>query len=130
MRANRWVEFAAGLMVCAAISPSLCAAVPAVPQDPIVTNDPAFMAVFSQQYKTAFGEGTIPAKYKQLSGATLSVVLKCEECLKYHVQMAIKLGAGRQELVEALRIGLLAGGSAGMPTMGAAYAEMDRARLK
>jgi AhpD family alkylhydroperoxidase len=88
------------------------------------------MAVFSQQYKAAFGEGAIPAKYKQLSGATLSVVVKCEECLKYHVQMAIKLGANRQEIVEALRIGLLAGGSAGMPTMGAAYAEMDRERLK
>jgi len=95
-----------------------------------VTNDPAFMATFGQQYKAAFGEGAIPAKYKQLSGATLSVVVKCEECLKYHVQQAIKLGANRQEIVEALRIGLLTGGSAGMPTMGAAYVEMDREHLK
>jgi AhpD family alkylhydroperoxidase len=117
-------------LFCAAISSSLGDTPPAVPQDPIVTNDPAFMAVFGQQYKAAFGEGAIPAKYKQLSGATLSVVVKCEDCLKYHVQMAIKNGANRQEIVEALRIGLLAGGSAGMPTMGAAYAEMDRERLK
>jgi len=118
------------VMVCAGIFPSLGAASPTASQDPIVTNDPAFMAVFSQQYKAAFGEGAIPAKYKQLSGATLSVVVKCEDCLKYHVQMAIKLGANRQEIVEALRIGLLTGGSAGMPTMGAAYAEMERERLK
>ena len=95
-----------------------------------MTNDPRFMAVFGQQYKEAFGDGAIPAKYKQLSGATLSVVVKCEECLKYHVQMAIKLGANRQEIVEALRIGLLTGGSAGMPTMGAAYAVMDAEQLK
>ena len=104
---------------------------PAAPaQDPIVTNDPQFMAVFSQQYKMAFGEGAIPAKYKQLSGATLSVVVKCEECLTYHLKNAIKLGATRQEIVEALRIGLLTGGSAGMPSMGAAYAVMDDAKLK
>ena len=131
MKSNPWVIFLTGLMFCAAISPALAdTSSAAVPQDPIVTNDPEFMAVFSQQYKAAFGEGAIPAKYKQLSGATLSVVVKCEECLKYHVQNAIKLGAKRQEIVEALRIGLLTGGSAGMPTMGAAYAEMDRVRLK
>jgi AhpD family alkylhydroperoxidase len=130
MRLIDRVTLAAGLIVCAVISPSLAVTPPAAAQDPIVTNDPAFMAVFSQQYKAAFGEGAIPAKYKQLSGATLSVVIKCEECLKYHVQHAIKLGATRQEIVEALRIGLLTGGSAGMPTMGAAYLEMDNQRLK
>ena len=136
MRMTHRIGLAAGLIVCAAISfsqgatPTTAPQDPVVQQDPVVTNDPAFMAVFGQQYKAAFGEGAIPAKYKQLSGATLSVVVKCEECLKYHVQKAIKLGANRQEIVEALRIGLLAGGSAGMPTMGAAYAEMDREHLK
>ena len=129
MKSNRSIGFAAGLMLCVAISASPGATLPAPPPDPIVTNDPAFMAVFGQQYKAAFGEGAIPAKYKQLSGATLSVVVKCEECLKYHVQHAIKLGANRQEIVEALRIGLLTGGSAGMPTMGVAYTEMDREHL-
>ena len=98
--------------------------------DPVATNDPAFMATFTQQYRDAFANGAIPAKYKQLSGVTLSVVLKCEECLKSHVQMAIKLGATRQEIVESLRIGLLTGGSAGLPTMGVAYSVMDEAKLK
>jgi AhpD family alkylhydroperoxidase len=98
--------------------------------DPVATNDPAFMSTFTQQYRDAFANGAIPAKYKQLSGVTLSVVLKCEECLKSHVQMAIKLGATRQEIVESLRIGLLTGGSAGLPTMGVAYSVMDGAKLK
>jgi len=125
----RPVAFAAAIIVAAA-TPVLAGTPSTAPPDPLVTNDPAFMATFSQQYKAAFGEGAIPAKYKQLSGATLSVVVKCEECLKYHVQQAIKLGANRQEIVEALRIGLLTGGSAGMPTMGAAYVEMDREHVK
>jgi AhpD family alkylhydroperoxidase len=98
--------------------------------DPVAANDPKFMATFTQQYRDAFANGAIPAKYKQLSGVTLSVVLKCEECLKSHVQMAIKLGATRPEIVESLRIGLLTGGSAGLPTMGVAYAMMDEAKLK
>jgi AhpD family alkylhydroperoxidase len=98
--------------------------------DPVAANDPKFMSTFTQQYRDAFADGAIPAKYKQLSGVTLSVVLKCEECLKSHVQMAMKLGATRQEIVESLRIGLLTGGSAGLPTMGAAYSVMDEAKLK
>jgi AhpD family alkylhydroperoxidase len=96
----------------------------------VAANDPAFMATFTLQYRDAFRDGAIPAKYKQLSGVTLSVVVKCEECVKSHVQSAIKLGANRQEIVEALRIGLLTGGSAGLPTMEAAYATMDDAKLK
>jgi AhpD family alkylhydroperoxidase len=130
LKARLWTGLAAALAISGAGFASHAAA-PGAQQDPIVTNDPEFMATFSQQYKRAFGEGgAIPAKYKQLSGATLSVVVKCEDCLRYHVQMAINLGATRQEIVEALRIGLLAGGSAGMPTMGAAYPLMDQAKLK
>jgi AhpD family alkylhydroperoxidase len=102
---------------------------PAAQTDPVMVNDPAYMATFTQQYRDAFGEGAIPAKYKQLSGITLSVVVKCDDCVKSHVQSAIKLGARRAEIVEALRIGLLTGGSAGLPTMEAAYAAMDEAKL-
>lgn len=110
---------------------SIFAATPVCAQpDPVAVNDPAFMATFTQQYRDAFRDGAIPAKYKQLSAITLSVVLKCDECLKSHVQSAIKLGANRQEIVEALRIGLVTGGSAGLPTMEAAYAVMDEAKLK
>ena len=129
MKSLHWLAVAV-LIGCTGVSSTSNAESTTESKDPIVTNDPAFMAVFNQQYKAAFGEGAVPAKYKQLSGATLSVVVKCEECLKYHVQMAIKLGATRQEIVESLRVGLLTGGSAGMPTMGAAYVEMDRVKLK
>ena len=130
MKSEHRAWLAAGLLAYAVASPSFSATPSAAPQDPVVTNDPAFMAVFTQQYRSAFGEGAIPAKYKQLSGATLSVALRCEECLRSHVQSAIQLGASRQEIVEALRIGLVAGGSAGLPTMGAAYAVMDDAHLR
>lgn len=129
-RNGAWSAFAAASLLVAAAQAA--AAPPATPPqtDPIATGDPAFMATYTRQYREAFGEGAIPAKYKQLSGATLSVVLRCDECLRSHVRSAIRLGATRREIVEALRIGLLAGGSAGLPTMEAAYAAMDEAGLK
>lgn len=132
MKTRIWAGLAMAWLAVATALPAQAAETKAAPpQDPIVVNDPAFMATFSAQYKAAFGEGgAIPAKYRQLSGVSLSVVVKCEECIKYHVQAAIKLGATRQEIVEALRIGLLTGGSAGMPAMGAAYPVMDEAKLK
>ena len=141
MRATTVVGAAAGLVIGAALSPALGKASPAeaqaqavmkaMPQqDPVMTNDSAFMTVFWKQYGVAFADGAIPAKYKQLSGATLSVAFRCEDCLRYHVTMAIRHGATRKEVVEAMRIGLINGGSAGMPTMGAAYALMDSVHLK
>jgi len=95
--------------------------------DPIAANDPAFMATYSTQYKLAWGDGAIPAKYKQLTGISISVVLRCEACLTHHINMAVKAKAGRNEVVEAMRVGLVAGGSAGLPVMQTGYAALDAA---
>ena len=118
-------------LVAAVAAPQAVLAAPAAPaEDPIVTNDRAFMTTFGEQYHTTFGDGAVPAKYKDLAGAVLSVAVKCEECLTFHTKAAIKHGATRAEIVEMLRIALVAGGSSGLPTMGAAYAAMDEAKLK
>ena len=126
-----WMAFAITSVLVAGVAPAEPPEpAPTSQSDPISANDPEFMAIFTQQYRDAFRDGAIPAKYKQLSGATLSVVLRCEECLRSHVQSAIKLGADRREIVEALRIGLLTGGSASLPTIEAAYAVMAEAKLR
>lgn len=127
-----WKAILAGAVAIAAQIPSAAEAeVQSKPaEDPITGNDPAFMKVFGEQYDKTFAEGAVPAKYKELAGAVLSVALKCEGCLKYHVKMAIQHGATRAEIVEMLRVALIAGGSAGIPTMRAAYQVMDDAGLK
>jgi len=126
------VRAVASLTLLAALpgTPPAAAATAAPATDPITANDPDFMATFSNQYHTTFGDGAVPAKYKDLAGAVLSVAVKCEECLTFHIKAAIKHGATRAEIVEMLRVALVAGGSAGLPTMGAAYAAMDEAKLK
>ena len=103
------------------------AAAPSQPVDPVVANDPDFMAAFDAQYSTAWGDGAIPAKYKELSGVTLSVVIRCEGCIRHHVRMAVSHGATRREIAEAMRLGLVAGGSAGIPTMRQGYQVLDEA---
>ena len=94
-------------------------------KDPVASNDAAFMATYSSQYKLAWGNGAIPAKYKELSGVTVSVAIRCEPCLAHHITMAVRAKAGRSEVIEAMRLGLVAGGSPGLTVMPAGYAALD-----
>jgi len=94
-------------------------------KDPVSANDAAFMSTYSSQYKLAWGDGAIPAKYKELAGVTVSVAIRCEPCLAHHINMAVRAKAGRSEVTEAMRLGLVAGGSAGLTVMQAGYAALD-----
>src|SRR4051812_21383955 len=69
-------------------------------KDPVASNDAAFMATYSTQYKLAWADGKIPAKYKELTGVTVSVVVRCEPCLAHHINMAVRAKAGRSEITE------------------------------
>jgi len=94
-------------------------------KDPITSNDPAFMANYSTQYKLAWADGEIPAKYKELAGVTVSVAIRCEPCLAHHIAMAVRAKARRGEVTEAMRLGLVAGGSPGLTVMDAGYTALD-----
>lgn len=125
------IQPAMGTMLMTAAAPPTSQTTPPAPkQEPMAANDPEFMKIFGEQYDKTFADGAVPAKYKELAAAVLSIALKCEGCLKYHIKMAISHGATRREIVEILRIGLVAGGSAGIPSMRVAYTEMDEAGLK
>ena len=93
----------------------------APPEDLLAKNDAEFAAGFERLYSQTWGEGAIPAKYKELSGVSLSVVTRCEPCLSYHIKMATEAGANAKEVVEAMRIGLLSGGSVTIPTVRSGY---------
>ena len=84
--------------------------------DLLDANDADFAAGFDKLYTQTWGEGAIPAKYKELTGVTLSVVIRCEPCLSYHIKRAVAAKATKAEFVEAIRIGILSAGSATIPT--------------
>ena len=84
--------------------------------DLLEANDADFIAGFDKLYTQTWSEGAIPAKYKELTGVTLSVVIRCEPCLGYHIKMALAEKATKPEFVDAIRLGILSAGSATIPT--------------
>ena len=67
-------------------------------------------------------EGAVPAKYKELMGLVASAVLRCDDCINYHVIQSYRLGATRAELEEAINVALIVGGSIMIPHLRRAYA--------
>lgn len=63
----------------------------------------------------AYREGTLPPKIKELLGLVASFVLRCDDCVKYHIIRCSEEGVNDAELEEALFIGLLVGGSITIP---------------
>ena len=63
----------------------------------------------------AYREGALPVKTKEMLGLVARFVLRCDDCIKYHVIRCHEEGISSQEFEEALFIGLLVGGSITIP---------------
>lgn len=69
----------------------------------------------------AFTEGALPKRTKELLGLGNSLVLRCDDCVRYHLEQCHKLGMSKEEVVEALSISLLIGGTIVIPHLRRAY---------
>lgn len=63
----------------------------------------------------AYTEGALPEKTKELLGLVASLVLRCDDCVTYHLIECHKADVTHEEMVEALNIGLVVGGSIVIP---------------
>ena len=63
----------------------------------------------------AYIDGALPSKIKELMGLVGSLVLRCNDCIFYHVDRSIQEGATKEELYETFNIGLIIGGSIVIP---------------
>jgi AhpD family alkylhydroperoxidase len=63
--------------------------------------------------KYIFSNGAVEAKHKAMSAALWSISSRCEPCITYYVQQAVKLGATEAELGEYLAIAGTMGGCVG-----------------
>ena len=63
----------------------------------------------------AYSGGEISAKNKELIGLACSTVLRCNDCIAYHIDQSHKLGCTKNEIIEALNIALVIGGSIVIP---------------
>ncbi len=72
-----------------------------------------------------YEDGALPAKVKELLGLVASLVLRCDDCITYHIIQCAEAGVSRPEFEEAFAVGLMVGGSIVIPHLRRAYARMD-----
>lgn len=80
-----------------------------------------FFGLDEQTYAT----GALDAKTKELMGLAASMVLRCDDCVSYHIIQALDKGATKEELLETFTIALIVGGSIVIPHLRRAVAFLE-----
>lgn len=81
-----------------------------------------FFALDTQTYQA----GALDVKTKELLGLVASMVLRCDDCISYHVAQCKEAGVNREEMFEAFSVGLVVGGSIVIPHLRRAVDFLDR----
>jgi AhpD family alkylhydroperoxidase len=69
----------------------------------------------------AYMAGALDVKTKELLGLVASAVLRCDDCIKYHLETCHKEGLTKAEVMEAMSIATLVGGTIVVPHLRRAY---------
>lgn len=81
----------------------------------ILSQDNKVLKRFFSLDNQTYVEGALDAKTKELLGLVASMVLRCDDCIKYHIGTAHELGTTEEELFEVFSIANLVGGSICIP---------------
>ncbi len=81
-----------------------------------------FFALDTQAYQA----GALDVKTKELLGLVASLVLRCDDCISYHVAQCRQAGARRDEMFETFSVGLIVGGSIVIPHLRRAVDFLDQ----
>lgn len=81
-----------------------------------------FIALDTQTYQA----GVLDVKTKELLGLVASMVLRCDDCISYHVAQCREAGVSRDEMFEAFSVGLVVGGSIVIPHLRRAVDFLDQ----
>lgn len=76
----------------------------------------------------AYEDGALPSKTKELLGLVASAVLRCNDCIDYHLAQCVKAGYSDAELYDALNVAVVVGGSIVIPHLRHAYETIDLLR--
>ena len=88
------------------------------------TGTKRFFALDTATYR----DGALPAKTKEMLGLAASLVLRCDDCVSYHVTRCAELGVTEPEFAEIFDVGLVVGGSIVIPHVRRARALLDELR--
>ncbi len=73
-------------------------------------SQPDVMAAFNQLAQAATKDGALDKKTKEFVALGIAVASRCDDCIGFHVQALVKLGASRAELEEVLATAVYMGG--------------------
>lgn len=76
----------------------------------------------------AYNEGALSAKIKELLGLVASMVLRCDDCITYHIIQGAIEGVTDEEFWEAFNVALIVGGSIVIPHLRRAVETLDECR--
>jgi AhpD family alkylhydroperoxidase len=79
---------------------------------------------------TAYHDGALDGKTKELLGLTASMVLRCNDCIDYHIITCVDAGWTDEELYDAFNVALIVGGSIVIPHLRHAVESLDLYREK
>ena len=81
----------------------------------ILAEDNKVIKRFFNLDTNTYAEGEIDVKTKEMIGLACSMVLRCDDCIKYHLGKSYEAGVGRKEVFEVFSIAMVIGGSIVIP---------------
>jgi AhpD family alkylhydroperoxidase len=78
----------------------------------------------------AYRDGPLDGRTKELLGLAASAVLRCNDCIDYHLIQCVELGWSDEELLDALNVALVVGGSIVIPHLRHAVETIDLLRAE
>ncbi|MEW6207552.1 MAG: carboxymuconolactone decarboxylase family protein [Acidobacteriota bacterium] len=82
-----------------------------------------FFALDHQAYET----GALDQRTKEMLGLVASLVLRCDDCITYHVLQCVGEGITKEEFLEVFNVALVVGGSITIPHLRRAFERMEEA---
>jgi AhpD family alkylhydroperoxidase len=79
---------------------------------------------------SAYHDGALTSKTKELLGLVASMVLRCNDCIDYHILQCVQAGYSDEELYDAFNVALVVGGSIVIPHLRHAVESLDLVRAK
>lgn len=86
---------------------------------------PKTMTPYSQLVKAASSEGALTSKVKELMALSISIAIRCEDCIVFHLRAALNHGASREEVTEAISVAIEMGGGPSVVYGGRALAALE-----
>jgi AhpD family alkylhydroperoxidase len=94
-------------------------------QEALMAADHLGIKRFLRLDSATYEDGALDGRTKELLGLVASAVLRCNDCIDYHLEQCVKLGYTKDEIVDALNVALVVGGSIVIPHARHAMLSLD-----